>query len=69
MQESDSPVMEKWSRRLSFTGGGFGFLVLDGIGWKPLSGEWDYVKTIRWFYRELFPELRISNHKIEKSTS
>ncbi len=68
MQRSDSPVMAKWFKRLNFSDGDFGFLVLDGIGWKPLSGEWDYEKTIGRFYRELFPELVNSKRKREKST-
>ena len=60
--------MTKWFRRLNFTDGDFGVIVLDGIGWKPLSAEWDYKKTIKRFYRELFPELRKRKHRIEKSS-
>jgi AcrR family transcriptional regulator len=69
MQQSDSPVMEKWFRQLNFTDGDFGLLILDGIGWKPLSIEWDYGKTIKRFYRELFPELLNHKRLIEKSSS
>jgi hypothetical protein len=32
---------------------------LDGIGWRPLSTEWDYRQTMRRIYGELFsPQLR-----------
>ena len=68
MQRSGSPVMEKWLKRINFADGEFGRIVLDGIGWKPLSSEWDYRKTINRFYRELFPELQRSKRKIKKST-
>ena len=57
MKESDSPVMQKWFKKIKFTHGTFGKIVLDGIGWRPLSSEWDYYETIRRFYREVFPEL------------
>ena len=69
MYRSDSPVVEKWFRQLNFTDGSFGLLILDGIGWKPISGEWDYAKTINRFYQELFPELQSHRNKSEKSTS
>ena len=69
MQMSGSPVMRKWFKRLNFADGDFGRIVLDGIGWKPLSGEWDYRNTIKRFYRELFPELQKGKRKIEKSIS
>jgi len=36
-----------------------GSVVLDGYGWRPLSAEWDYRKTMRRIYGELFPELVI----------
>ncbi len=68
MQMSGSPVMTKWFKRLDFADGDFARIVLDGIGWKPLSGEWDYVKTIKRFYRELFPELLKGKRKAGKST-
>jgi len=33
-------------------------LILDGFGWKPLSSEWDYSKTIKRIANELFqPEI------------
>ena len=65
MQGSDSLVMAKW---LNYTDGDFGRIILDGIGWKPVSGEWDYAKTIKRFYRELFPELQSHRNKSKKST-
>jgi AcrR family transcriptional regulator len=68
MQKTESPVMLKWFRRLNFTHSDFGRIFLDGIGWKPLSSEWDYVKTIERFYRELFPKLPNSNLMIDKSS-
>lgn len=57
MRESDSPVMKKWFDRIRFRHGVFGEIVLDGMGWKPLSSEWDYRETKRRFFREVFPEL------------
>jgi hypothetical protein len=57
MQESDSPVMGKWFRKINFSHGMFGRIVLDGMGWRPLSAEWNYSETIRRFYAEVFPEL------------
>lgn len=57
MRESDSPVMKKWFDRIRFRHGVFGEIVLDGMGWKPLSTEWDYRKTRKRFFREVFPEL------------
>ncbi len=31
-------------------------LMLDGLGWKPLSGEWDYAAVDRRIKKEIFPE-------------
>jgi len=31
-------------------------LVLDGLGWKPLSNEWDYDEVDRRIKKEIFPE-------------
>ena len=31
-------------------------LVLDGLGWKPLSSEWDYQAVAARIKREVFPE-------------
>ncbi|MBI4766520.1 MAG: TetR/AcrR family transcriptional regulator [Deltaproteobacteria bacterium] len=57
MRESDSPVMKKWFDRIRFRDGIFGEIILDGLGWKPLSTEWDYKETRKRFFREVFPEL------------
>jgi AcrR family transcriptional regulator len=57
MKGSESPVVGKWFKKINFMHGIFGRIVMDGIGWRPLSSEWDYVKTIKRFYREVFPEL------------
>src|SRR5438128_2388566 len=32
-------------------------LVLDGLGWKPLSAEWDYAATDQRIKKEIFPEV------------
>jgi AcrR family transcriptional regulator len=32
-----------------------GNAVLDGLGWRPLSTEWDYRETMRRIYTEVFP--------------
>lgn len=57
MRESDSPVMKKWFDRIRFRDGAFGEIVLDGLGWKPLSTEWNYKETRHRFFQEVFPEL------------
>ncbi len=65
MKASDSPVMQKWFKKIKFMHGTFGRIVLDGMGWRPLSGEWDYNETIRRFYREVFPELSTDKDVVE----
>jgi len=57
MRASNSPVMSKWFNQVRSSAGTFGQTVLDGWGWKPLSGEWNYAKTKERFFREVFPEL------------
>jgi AcrR family transcriptional regulator len=32
-----------------------GSAFLDGIGWRPLTSEWDYRRTLHWVYTEIFP--------------
>jgi AcrR family transcriptional regulator len=68
MRESDSPVMKKWFDRIRFREGVFGEIVLDGLGWKPLSTEWDYRETKKRFYREVFPELLEDSEVRRKAT-
>lgn len=57
LQKSDSPVTRQWFEKTNFTHETFGRTVLDGIGWHPVTGEWDYSRTIKRFYKEVFPEL------------
>lgn len=57
MKESDSPVMKKWFQKIRFMFSTFGSVVLDGMGWHPLTRQWDYSQTLERFYREVFPEL------------
>ena len=57
MEELQSPVMEKWFKKINFMHGAFGRIVLDGIGWRPLSNERDYGQTLKRFFRDLFPDL------------
>ena len=68
MRESDSPVMKKWFDRIRFRDGVFGEIVLDGLGWKPLSTEWDYRETKKRFYREVFPEL-LEDSEVKRKAS
>lgn len=68
MRESDSPVMKKWFDRIRFRDGVFGEIILDGLGWKPLSTEWDYSKTKKRFFREVFPELLDKSEVRRKAT-
>jgi hypothetical protein len=32
------------------------FLLLDGFGWRPLTTEWDYERTLRRVRQEVFPQ-------------
>jgi len=68
MRESDSPVMKKWFDRIRFKDGGFGEIVLDGLGWKPLSTEWNYKETRKRFFREVFPELLDESGGLKKAS-
>ncbi len=68
MRESDSPVMKKWFDRIRFKDGAFGAILLDGLGWKPLSNEWNYSETKKRFYREVFPELLVESETRRKAT-
>lgn len=68
MRESDSPVMKKWFDRFRFRDGFFGEIVLDGLGWKPLSTDWDYKETRERFFREVFPELLEESEVRRKAT-
>jgi AcrR family transcriptional regulator len=65
MKGSDSPVMEKWFRKTKFMHGTFGRVVMDGMGWRPLSHEWNYHETLRRFYKEVFPELSTGSRIVE----
>lgn len=67
MRESDSPVMKKWFDRIRFRPGVFGRIILDGIGWRPLSSEWDYTASVRRFYQEVFPELPADDVGVARS--
>ena len=62
LQESDSPVMGKWLNKINFTHGMFGRIVLDGMGWRPLSSEWRYSESVKRFYKEIFPELIVDKN-------
>ena len=57
MTESDSPIINKWFKRIKFMHGTFGQIVLDGMGWRPLSSDWDYTETLKRLYKDVFPEL------------
>jgi AcrR family transcriptional regulator len=57
MTDSDSPVINKWFKKINFMHGTFGQIILDGMGWRPLSTEWDYARTLERLYSEVFPEL------------
>lgn len=57
LKESESQVIKNRFKKIDFMHGTFGKIVLDGIGWRPLTTEWDYEKSLKRFYREIFPEL------------
>jgi AcrR family transcriptional regulator len=69
MRESDSPVIKKWFDRIRFRDGVFGEIVLDGLGWKPLSTEWNYKETRERFFREVFPELAEETKILKKASN
>lgn len=58
MKESDSPVVERWLKGTGFAESDFVTVVMDGFGWRPLSNEWEYSRTVDRFYDEVFPELK-----------
>jgi AcrR family transcriptional regulator len=68
IRESDSKAYKKWFDQGRFLPGQVGQTFLDGIGWRPLSSEWDYNASIRRFYKEVFPELLADEGAAEKST-
>jgi AcrR family transcriptional regulator len=68
MRESDSPLMKKWFDHIRFKDGVFGEIVLDGLGWKPLSSEWDYKETRKRFFQEVFPELLDQSEGLKKAS-
>ena len=43
----DNPYLSLWRNQLAF---------LDGLGWKPLSNEWDYLATRERVKKEIFNE-------------
>lgn len=63
LKESESAVIQNWFKKIKFMHGTFGKIVLDGIGWKPMAGEWDYAKSLKRFYREMFPEIEYAKEK------
>ena len=58
LKESESKVIQDWFDKINFMHGTFGRIVLDGIGWRPLTSEWDYDDSLKRFYRDIFPELK-----------
>lgn len=57
MQESDSPVVKRWFKGAGFSENNFFHVVLDGLGWRPLSSEWDYSLSLMRLQDEVFPEV------------
>ena len=55
LKESESKTIQDWFDKIKFMHGTFGIIVLDGIGWRPLTSEWDYDKSLKRFYQEIFP--------------
>lgn len=49
---SDSPIFEA----PAWTHNKMGLIFLDGLGWRPLSRDWDYKASLKRIYREIFPE-------------
>lgn len=57
LKESESKVIQEWFEKIKFMHGTFGRILLDSVGWRPLTGEWDYDKSLKRFFREVLPEL------------
>ncbi|MBW2085928.1 MAG: TetR/AcrR family transcriptional regulator [Deltaproteobacteria bacterium] len=68
IRESDSQAYKKWFDRKRIWPGDVGRIFLDGIGWRPLSSEWDYSASRKRFLMEVFPELLTDEGAAEKST-
>jgi hypothetical protein len=58
LKESESQIIKDWFEKIKFMYGTFGRIVLDGIGWKPMTNEWDYAESLDRFYREMLPEVK-----------
>jgi len=69
LRESDSEVYSKLFNRNQLWSNDIGRIFLDGIGWRPLSSEWDYRATRKRFYQEVFPELLSDASVGEKSAN
>ena len=44
-----------------------GSAFLDGLGWRPLSSEWDYRRTLQRVYTEVFPPAYLDELGVESS--
>jgi hypothetical protein len=51
----DNPLLPDHVRDPRRVQRGLGVRLLDSLGWRPLSTEWDYGATMRRIYQELFP--------------
>ena len=51
----DNPLLPDHVRDPRRVQRGMGSRLLDSLGWRPLSTEWDYGDTMRRIYNELFP--------------
>jgi len=69
LRESDSEVYEELFDRNQLWSNDIGRIFLDGIGWHPLSSEWDYRATRKRFYQEIFPELLSEASAGERSSN
>ena len=55
--ESDSPAYRNRITESQFTVGKMGTILLDGLGWRPLSHETNYAGRIKSFIQMAFPEI------------
>jgi AcrR family transcriptional regulator len=51
----DNPLLPDHVRDPRRVQRGLGVRLLDSLGWRPLSTEWDYAATMRRIYKDLFP--------------
>jgi AcrR family transcriptional regulator len=66
---SGTPPFRDWSGDLLATYEQLFGCTCDGFGWKPLSNDWNYARTVQRVWREIFPAEATTLGLIQKSTT